>query len=291
MSSLPTHILYSAATPIEIDVDVVPAATQTVTLRTGDGGAIFSDQNVTASTISTTISASASAGDRTITVASATGISSDREFWLRTPNEKVKCKTISGTTVTLYAPLVYSHASSSTAEGTRLTYTVTAAQAATMFWDGSLQWIIDVDTNTERHYHQACICTRYPFYRVATLVDWRAEEPKVSDLIEDELDVERFLDEALAEVIERIAAKTEGRAWAYRGPHQFKRATIFAAQMAHYRHMAGDEAERLYRRYIESLDDELQRVVAGIATRDTDQDQIPEATEQFIYQSVRKYRA
>ena len=113
------------------------------------------------------------------------------------------------------------------------------------------------------------------------------EEPKLNDLLDDEIDADRALDIAFDDVVKRIAAVTQGRAWTYIGPQSFKQATIFAAQRNLYRRQPGDTAEELYLRYQKELTDELERVTAGTAWRDADQDGVVEEHEQPRIRSVR----
>lgn len=285
--SLPQHIQYQTATVVELDVQEMPSSTATVSGYAAGGGALFEDQNATQDTISTTLSSGASKGDATISVGSATGISSGREFWVRTPDEKVRCKTISGTTVTLWNPLLTDHASGVSVEGTRLQYTVTAAQAEPLTWDGRLEWTVD----SANVYQQLMVCTKYnPFHQLTTEQDLFDVEPLLGNIIPAALDTQKLISNAIGEVLSRVAAKTMGRAHGYTGGAQLVRATAKAALMLVYSSKPGDENNRLYERYMEQLEGEIDRFMAFVPS-DQDQDGVIEAHEQTSSQSVRMLRS
>jgi len=285
MDQLPQHITHNRAVTVAIDVPARPSSTQTVSLYTGGGTAIFEDQAATLTSISTTLSASASRGASAISVASATNIAKGSTLWL-TAHEDVRVKSVTGTNVQLWRPLMHDHDSTADAQSHRLTYAVSAANAGTLFWDGRLVWLIDSATV----YQQPCICTKYPWYRHAGIQDWYAEEPRLYDLLDPEVDAEEALDAALAEVVKRVAAATARRAWTYVGPVSFVAATIYAAQCTLYRRQSGDAAEQLYARYREAFQTEIEQVTSGAAWRDEDQDSDFEAHEQRSFRSGRLFR-
>lgn len=289
MEQLPQHIQYEHGGTVGIDIPVVPAASQTVSCYSGGNEALFEDETATLTSIATTLSSAASRGDRTISVASASNIARGQRLWL-TAYEDVLVKSVSETTVTLQRRLLNDHASAATVKSHRLSYTVSAASATTMFWDGRLEWFIDDGETTETLYHQPCISTKYRFYRAAGVQDWYTEEPRLYDLVDPDSDATLALDAALAEVVKRVAAHVQGRAWSYIGPASFVAATVFAAQMALHRPMADDAAERLYMRYEAALVSELERVTSGTAWRDADQDGHVEAQEQRSFRSGRVLR-
>lgn len=288
--SLPQHILYNVGGTVSIWAPVRPVATQTVSCYTGGGGEVFAAQDATIEAIDTTLSSAATVGSRSLAVASATGIAAGSTLLLSS-FEQVVVKSISGTDVTLRRPLLDSHASGAAAQSCKLSYAVTAEQAATLFWDGRLEWLVDEGEAAETVYHQAAICTKHRFYRAADEADWLDEEPLLYDVLDPNADPDRQLDRALNDVVSRLSALTEGRAWSYVGPDSFKRATVYAAQMNLYRKQAGDDAEQLYERYRAEFQSELERVVAGTAWRDADQDGAVDASEQRSARSMRLYRA
>jgi hypothetical protein len=290
--SIPQHITYEKATTVEINIPTPPSSTQTVSLYTGDGAAIFEDQSATASTISTTLSAGAAVGATSIAVTSATGITPGRRFNVGTAAteqvEECRCESISGTTVTLWTKLLFAHASGATVKGTRLTYSVSAANAATLFWDGRLEWTVDTSTL----YVQAACCTKYPFRtNMATKQDLLDENPHTPDLLDADMDPQRLVIKGAEDVIKRVAALTNGRAHSFIGSVQFTDAVVYAAWMRYYRRLPGEEAERLYERYSATLASELETLMAGVTYRDADQDGVVEEAEQRSYRSRRLFRA
>jgi len=272
---LPQHIQASIATTVTFFHNAL-ASTATVALFSDTNNEIFSATNATISTVNTTLNGAVSAGATSIIVTSQTGIAAGDRLYIADPSEEVLVKTTpTSTTVALKRPLLNDHADGEAVVLSKLTYSVTAAQAATKFWDGRLKWVID--TSTIRY--QDAIVTEYAFYRSASEQTLFDEEPKLYELIDTEHDVDRLLDDGLAEVIIRINAMTQGRAWTYTGPTQFTAANVFASLMMLYRRRGGDVSEQLYERYKTALKDELTLITAA-APRDTDQDGVIEAGEQ-----------
>lgn len=277
---LPRHILHNKATTVSITLPSRPATSYTVSLYNDHGTAIFEDQNATLTSVDTTLSAAPSAGDTSVSVASASGISAGDTVLVGTLEEPAVVRSISGTTLTLRRELVNDHGSGEALVSSRLTYQVSAANAATRFWDGRLVWT--VDTNTV--YYQDAIVTSYPFYRAASIDGLWDEDPALADVVDDAMDLERLLDDALGDVIRRVNASTRGRAWSYTGPQQFEDATYFAAMMRVYRSRAGDTNREMFERYQKELEQELSRLL-GAAPRDEDQDGVIEDHEQVNYRS------
>ncbi len=124
----------------------------TVSLYDGNGSAKVSAAAGVVDTVSTTISAAADAGDTEITVVSATGLVAGRRYLLGvSPGaEVVGVKDIVGLVVTLWAPLVYGHASAETLKGLRVSCAVDATAAASVWWDGYAVFTpLTGDENTE----------------------------------------------------------------------------------------------------------------------------------------------
>jgi len=293
----PQHIHYGVATTVAIDVPTRPTAstgTQTVSCYDDGGGAVFSDKTATASTISTTLSAAAAAKAETVTLTAVTGVAAGLEFWLRSPDEKVLCRSVDTGTkiVTLARPLYSAHASGAVAEGTRLTYSVSTTDAASEWWDGRLVWTVDAALATKRVYVQACCCSAYPFSTdMATEQDLLDVDANFFSKIDSEHVPQRLILLGAQEVITRLSAMTEGRAFTFIGTTSFTRAVVYAAFWYFYAPQAGNEAQRLYDRFDGLLEKELARVVAGLAYRDADGDGAVEQREQVSYASRRIYRA
>jgi hypothetical protein len=112
------------------------SGTPTVTVYPGEGDDDGSTETATTgacSVDSVDTTFSASMGDRSIAVASGTGIARGRRYLLTAPNgdrEIVECISITGTTVGLRHPLINDYASSSTFEGTRISISVNSTWVA-----------------------------------------------------------------------------------------------------------------------------------------------------------------
>jgi len=284
MSNVMTqHLMFEQGGTLELFLIDRPTGTPTVRLIGGDGAEVMAATNVTVSSIDTTVNGAISKGDSTVTLTNASDITAGDRFWLRTPDEEVRCKTKSGNTVTLWSPLLYAHADTVTAEGTRLSYAADSDDANVLFWDGRAEWVID--TTTYRHTH--CIITKYPFYRAATVTDLVDEEPHIEQLLSDETDAERLLDRGLDDVIKQIASRQ--RAWVYAGANVFAQATVFAALVRCYRSQSGETGEEMYTRYKEAMTEELDRITS-IVPSDLDQDGEIEADEKRSFRSIPLYR-
>ena len=282
--TLPQHIVYDIGGTLSLSVSSLPSAA-TVTVETDGGAAIVTDEDATVSSVSTTLSSAAAAGATTIALTSATGVAEGLVLRLAGPAENVRVKSVSGSTATLWRPLLHAHASGAAATGTLVTYAVSAEDADTLFFDGRAIWTLD---STSKQL-TACECTKYPLSRdaacdAAVLFD---ELPQLNNILDSTVDTERLLDDAHAEVLERIGGKHRVRV--YTGSDCFRRATVFAAARRIYRSRAGDSADQLYQRYSDALTtavDELQ----GYAPRDTDQDGVIEERERISMKSGRIYR-
>ena len=281
--SIPQHIIFGAGGTVSIDTLTRPT-TAKVKIEDASGGEIVGLTNATISTISTTLSSAAAEGAWTIAVASATGISSGQEFWVRTPNEVCRCKSITSTTVTLWRRLAQAHASGSTVQGTRITYSVSAAAADSLFFDGRCIWTLD---NAVAHY-TSVECTRYPLARLATTEDLYREDPLFMHVLEDEADSDQLLDAGHEHVLSRIGAKMRARVFV--GSSEFKRAAALAALTTYYRAQPSESGRELYTRYGTELEAEIARLCA-VVPRDENQDGEIEASEQRGYRSVRLMRA
>lgn len=286
----PQHIPYGVGCVVEMYVPVRPTAstgTQTVTCYTGSGTAIFTAGAASLESINTTISAAA-AGATSVVVASASGIATGKIVRL-SGREDALVKSVSSTTVNLRSPLIESHAASATCQSHRVYYTVTAAQAATLFWDGRLEWTIDAAIAASKAiYNQACCCSKYPFSTtMATWADLADEEPQIAAVLDAEVDVSRLLVKAAEDVRKRLDAITQGRAATYVGPVNFTDAVVFAALMRHYRSQRDDV---LYERYQATLKEELELLLAGAVYRDANQDGAVDENEQRGLRSVQVIR-
>ena len=262
--SLGQHLIHNQAGSVAIELNTRPT-TATVSILTNEGSALVTNASATITSISTTLNGAVSAGATTFVVTNASNITSGTELWIRTPDEKTRCKTVSGTTVTPYAPLLQAHATGVTCESTRLTYSVAAADNDTLFFDGRVQWVLD----GEIAHYQSIECTKYPLARLCQTTDLYDLDPCFSRILEIEADHESQLDIAHNDILARIGAKARVRV--YPGSTEFVRATAFMFAANHFGAIATDSAERMYERYMERAEAEISRVTA-LVPRDEDQD-------------------
>lgn len=276
--ALPQHIAYGVGGTVSIDLLTRPT-TVTLDIYTGDGSAIVSSASGTVSTISTTLSSAASRGATSIAVAAATGIAAGSVFWIQDDPEAVLAYKLATLTVSLRRPLLKDHVSGAVVQGTRVSYTVLAAAANTLFWDGRVKWTIDGATEWT-----AVECTKYPLKRHASIQDVIDRQPMMYEILSPGVDTERLLDLAHEEVLERIGT-TGRRIRVFPASSEFVSATAMAALMLHYQPQATDEGTRLFERYSTLLEREVERVVE-ITPRDDNQDGVVQAAEKVSMRSV-----
>lgn len=281
--SLPQHIIYEVGGTVSIDVEDRPT-TAYVTIKNGDGSTIVDNVAASISTITTTLSSAVTVGSRTITVSNATGISDGKEFWLRNPSEKVRCKNINGTSVTLWRPVLSSHDNASNVQGTLITYAVSASNASTLFWDGRVSWVLD----NSLYAYTAVECTRYPLVRIATEQDLYDEFPDLDQMLSESDDVDALLNIAHEEVMSRIGGRTRVRTRP--GSTEFKKATVFSFASALFRRRPGESADQLYKRYREELNNEITRIMETVPV-DADQDGSIDQDDKRSSRTVQLFRA
>ena len=281
--ALPQHIVKGVESTLTLDITGTLPTAATATLTKGDGGIVFSDQACVVSTIDTVTNAAVEVGDRTVTLNSVTGVSGGSEFYLRDPTEKVRVKTVAALVATLWAPVRHAHINGVTAEGSTITLTVSAANAATRFWDGRVGWTLD-STLTE---FTAVECTDYPLLRHATVVDvGRHINSRPDQFFSAEDDVEDLLDAAHELVLERIGARARARV--FPAGQEFRYATCMALAVRIYG--ARQSTGEMYDRYRVRLQEAIERIVE-IIPRDTDQDTVIEASEKISMRGGKITRA
>lgn len=271
--SLPQHITYNTDSTLTLYLTSRPT-TVTIEVETDAGGEVVaSGTATTVNSVNTTLSSAASKGDRTVSVASATGISNGSKLALTDVPEHVLVKSVSGTTVTLRRPLLEDHASGTTCQGYTVTYTVSAADADTLFWRGRAIWMVD-----GAPYYTAVECTKYPLRRQATMNDIWAVHSKAHQVIPPEMDTEEALAVAHEDVLSHIAAKAPARV--FTGGQEFNRAVAFAFCVNLYRDQSNERGTVLFERFSAALENELEKITQT-TPRDTDQDGVVEASEQY----------
>ena len=116
----------------------------TVTIYKPDGTELVASGAATIDPCNTTLSASASAGATSISVASATGIEVGRHYVLSSSSsqeEWVRVKAIDSLVITLAQDLAYWYETGDTFVGTRLTKSISAANAAELEEGYSASWV------------------------------------------------------------------------------------------------------------------------------------------------------
>jgi hypothetical protein len=275
--SLPQYLLYQKGGTIHIDVPTLPTA---ATVRIVDGGDTQKMTHVAAtiSTINTALAAAASACNTQITVASNTGFSVGKTFWLQDDPEEALVRAVDGGTVRLRRPLFYDHVNGATVEGGRVTCSVNAEYANALFWDGRAEWNIDGTT-----YYSSVECVRYPLQRLASAQDLFDCEPKIADLVDSETDVERWLDNAHEMVLGEIAKRApEQRARVFTGTTEFKSVTAAAAMYLYMLRRAGADEREVW--WVE-FERRLASVIC-VVPRDANQDGVIKADERMSARSV-----
>jgi len=279
--SLPQHLTQSEAGTVYVDL-LTTAGTANVSIVTGDGSTLASGLSASISSVNTTLSAAVTRGDTSINVASASGIANAGTLFIQDDPEEILVRKVAAPVVSLRRPVKYDHVSAAVVQGTRITATVNAAVAGTLFWDGRCEWIVD-----GKKYFTAVECTKYPLDRLATIQDILDIEPSFYHLADEELDVDRLLDLALSDVLKRIAAKSPDlRTRVYPASTEFRHATALAALRMFYMRQRGDDASVLFERYSDVLKGELDRL-CGVLPRDADQDGVIEPGEKTNMRSVR----
>lgn len=221
--SLPQQIVRSFGATIDfypkdpVDHGAGAGVVPQVTVRGPDGAVYVNAATATLDPVDTTLSSSASIGATTIAVTSATSVIRGRKYLLGTAaselQEMVRIRNISGTTLTVFRPLVYAHASGAEFMGTRLSFAVTSAQATTLFWDGSAEWNWTADGSAarDRRTRTAVECVLQPLERLATANDMQIRDPKFYRKIDSESDVDELLDTAFEDVISQVSPQTHAR--------------------------------------------------------------------------------
>ncbi len=281
---LPQHLRYQQGGNIAIDTTQLPTGAS-VKIVSSSGAALMTDQTATISTINVALASAPSAGDTAFSVDANTGLSVGQKCWIQDVPEEILVKKVAGTNITTWRPLLYDHINTARVEGGRVTFAVDSdshAVANTLFWDGHAEWNID-----SQSYFTAIECTRYPMQRIATSNDLADIEPKIYDILDDEVSVNRLLDLGHDKVLMLLAkASPDTRVRVFVGSTGFKTATCFAALWYHYMSGRSEDSQEIADRYEKALASELEGIVQVIP-RDTDQDKTVEADERISTRTVR----
>lgn len=198
-------------------------ASCTATLYTGDGGLKLT-ASATVDSVSTTLSSTAAKGATTLALASATGVVVGRRYLVGTasasqPLEVVKVRDLTASTATLWGPTMAQHLSGAAFKGAKVTLTVPAANADTLWWDGYCDFnpTDGSDVQTEA---VDCVLRKIP----ANLIDETDVQrvfPKAQKILDAELDMPAALREARDEFLRMFGGKN--RAHCALGVDHFRR--------------------------------------------------------------------
>jgi prepilin-type processing-associated H-X9-DG protein len=194
----PQSVQFQKGGTISIDTPSIPSSA-TVLIRDGNGTAKTTHVAAMVTTINTTITGALSAHATALNVASNTGLQVGSVAWLRDDPEEVVVARVATLAIALRRPVLYSHISGAQLQGSRVTFSVNAQVANALWWDGHAEWNLGGTLD-----YTAVNCTRYPMTRRASSQDLFDLEPKLSDVLDGEQDVERLLDLAHDHVMGEI---------------------------------------------------------------------------------------
>lgn len=275
---LPQHITRGHGGTIRVEFAQTETSA-TVVIVDGAGQTKVNETAATWVGLSTDLSGAVTAGGTSIVVSSAADFTSGLDFWVLNPREHHRCKSLSGTTVTLWAPLLYDHPDSSVVESTEFTLTVTSDQANAQWFDGWAKWTpgsgaAPVYTGVE--------CTPYELPRIANQTDLTTLIPTLADQIDDTEDVNATLDAAHADVLSMLGARSRARVSP--ASREFVRATCYRWAVNHFGSLMGPTAREMEATFADRLNLELQ-ALSEIVPQDPDGDGLISETEQRGYRS------
>jgi len=178
-------------------------ASCTVDIFKGAGAQVVTTGACTVDTVNTTSTAATAAQDEAVALTSVAGITTGRRYLFG--GEEVGIKSISGSTVTLWAPLAIVHAIGSTFQGLRVTYDVSALQAATVWSDGYATFTPDSGLPQTEVVH----CTKHTFPdAMISAYDVRGIIPRMSGSVDADLDLEKAYRDARDNFLLDLGGKT-----------------------------------------------------------------------------------
>lgn len=275
--SLPQALVVSVGGTLSTSVKDRPT-NATAEVFDGKGSSVVAAASATVDSISSTLNGAHTKGATSIAVASGTTFSANSEFWLRTPDEKLKVKTVSTNDLELWAPLLYNHATGVNAEGASLSITIAGASVPSLFWDGTVRWLIDGGTIVDDSMVEV---VKHPLYRRATYYDVVQAFSKVADLMDSEDNIEDMLDTAHGDLLMGLGG--HGRARIFPGSPEFARATAFKLLENKFREVRG--AEDMETRYRDAYNAQMELIMAALP-QDRNQDGNVEAEEQRGWRNV-----
>lgn len=262
----------------------------TVGVYTAEGAAkVAAGTAATVDTVATTLSGAAAARATSVTVTSASGIVTNRRYRIGTTGtaeapEVVTVKSVSGTTVTLWAPLVVAHASGAAFAGTRVSYAVTSTQADNTWING---WATFTPTSGDPVTEAVeCYLTKIPEF-LCDESDLRLVFPKLSKNIDAELDLPAALREARDATLLDLGGKN--RAQTFLGANEFRRQAALKFWLLR-RYAFGDEWTDQMDRLKAEYDERKTELIATMPI-DADQDGTTSGQNDYAFTVGRIERA
>jgi len=219
----------------------------------------------TISAINTTLSAVAAAGALTVVVTDASDVSNGSRLWLQDVPEEILVQSVSGTTLTLRRPLLNPHVSGATAEGTRVSYVVSAADANMLFWRGRIVWVLDSVTS-----FSPVEVTKYPLRNTVTVQDIQDVDTNIARRLDKTEDPERAISAATEIVFEMIGAIDAVKVFTM-STDSLKFVVAYQFMVNHYLPLKGDSETEMLARFEKQRDQALERILPSLP-RDRNQD-------------------
>jgi hypothetical protein len=272
---------------IETSFPSPPGAT-TVSLYNAGGTARVDAQACTVDSVATTLSAAAAAEDDTLSVVSASGIAVNRRYLVGGSSEAaevITVKSISGTTITPWAPLMFAHASGVSFVGLRVTYSVSSSAADTYWFDG---YAVFSPTTGEPQVETVECVRRKIVDNLIDMSDVRGVMPKAPKALSEELDIPAALRAARDELLLDIGGKN--RVYTMLGTDQFRRPAAIKFWLMRRFEFGEEEWGQAF----DALEREYDRLKERIISQtviDADQDGATNGPDDFASTAIRLERS
>jgi len=183
-------------------------ASCTVTVYTGNGGAVVSDVACEVDETDTTLSSAALAGDADLDITDVSDMVVGRRYLIggtAETSEAFTVRELTSVSAVLAAPLVYGHASGAAVKGLRVWYDTTAGDVGSLFWDG---YAVFQPVDGSREQTESVDCARRPIpVQLIDETDVRLVFPKDTGALSVEFDYRQGLLEARNEYLIDLGGK------------------------------------------------------------------------------------
>lgn len=257
-------------------------ASCTVSVFDSEGSLKVDEATCLRDSVSTSLSSSAVEGDRSLSLASSSGIIPGWRYLLG--DEAVTVKSITGATVTLWAPLARDHASGTTFKGLRVWCDVPSDKANAYWWDGYA--VFTPDSGEPQTESVDCVRRMIP-YALIDEVDIRDVIPKASLALSVELDLPRAFRQARDRFLVDIGGRN--RAHTMLGVDHFRRPCALMFWLMRAFEFGAEYAEQFDR--LQARYDELKKEIIAQTPVDTDQDGTTSGPDDRTWGSARVFRA